>query len=155
MKIFFLFCYNYILQIKIWFQNRRAKERRGSRKEKYTKYTDKSSDEDDNDTQEYSTSNLDNANDFLSSCRFTGTENISEERRQCRFLNQTEPLSIRADRTSPSSSCLFDPRTHHEIRPSVSPSEWRMTNTTGSSFLPSIDVSPLTGNVNFDFELRL
>ena len=156
-----MFCYNCslsyflsVLQIKIWFQNRRAKERRDTKKETYREQADI---DDHNDTNKYSPSALDNTSEFLTSCRYTGSENISEERRfssgQCRFSNQSETRNINENNTSSSMTYLLQARDCLQATPSISPPDWRMS--AGSSFLQTVDVSPLTGNVNIDFELRM
>jgi hypothetical protein len=144
-------------QIKIWFQNRRAKERRDSRKGKYTEHKGNSSVEEDDKAHEHSHSSLDNANEFFTSCCLTGSEKRIEEGRfntgQCRFSKQTESHGICANGTTSSRSCLFESRDERCIKPSVSPTEWRVP--TGNSFMPIENVSPLIGMVNIDKELRL
>jgi hypothetical protein len=145
----------YLFQIKIWFQNRRAKERRDSRKGKYTEQKGNTSVEEDDNAHGHSASSLDIANEFFTSCRFIGSENEVERFNtgHCRFIKQTENHGICANGTTSPRSCLFESRDERCIKPSVSPTGWRVP--TENSLMPIVDVSPLIGMVNIDKELRL
>ncbi|XP_045206465.2 homeotic protein caudal-like [Mercenaria mercenaria] len=139
-------------QIKIWFQNRRAKERRDSRKSKDTEQTGMCN-EDDNSVDKPSPKSLAGAN-FSTSCRFTGNGAQSEERLyssgQCRFINHSESDRFSTNRSS--NACLFESRDSESLRNPVTPFELSTSNE--NKFIPSLDVSPLTGNLSFAFGMR-
>ncbi|XP_045206464.2 homeobox protein CDX-4-like [Mercenaria mercenaria] len=140
-------------QIKIWFQNRRAKERRDSRKSKEIEQTGKCN-EDDNSVDKPFPNSLAGTN-FSTSCRFTGNAAQSEERLyhsgQCRFINHSESDRFSTNRSS--NACLFESRDSESLTHSVTPFE--LNRSVENKFITSLDVSPLTGNLNFDFGLRL
>ncbi|XP_045206391.2 homeobox protein CHOX-CAD-like [Mercenaria mercenaria] len=138
-------------QIKIWFQNRRAKERRDSRKGKDTEQTGNGTEVDNNTIDSLAGA------DFSTSCRFTGSEVQSEEMLyssgQCRFMNKSESGETNTFRSASSNACFFTSRDSGALRHSASP--LGLSALTENRFLSSLDVSPLTGNLNFDIELRL
>ncbi|KAL4218454.1 hypothetical protein ACF0H5_023189 [Mactra antiquata] len=142
-------------QIKIWFQNRRAKERRESRRSQDNSDEDNTvnTEEDYVNTENNSsvlTTNTSN-NCRLSSCRFD--ENIP-------IIDNTTPSGTRQDDytqhilTSDNfipyeNTCMRSMRPISEQRYSLSPSE--MMNSTLQQSISSNNVSPL--NVNMDFGL--
>ena len=131
-------------QIKIWFQNRRAKERRGNRK---SSDADTCSPPYSEETRTETTSSV--VTSQFTSCRFAGNETSPTSNfntGQC--LHQPCSTEYQAGDLK-----SLDNEIGSRFGLPISPSEW---NTSPSNdFVPQFNVSPLTVNMDFRFGQRL
>lgn len=158
---FFLF----LFQIKIWFQNRRAKERRESKKSESTNSSCQKNPENDQDTVP-----VDNMKGTsisqLPSCRYaqhqTSTPNAEDQAAAPDARLQTtkhngynrdsflfaQPLQV----SKPATDLLEElERSHFDVP--ISPSDW--SSASSSEYVHQLNVSPLTVNADFGLVPRI
>lgn len=142
------FCFLSI-QIKIWFQNRRAKERRDNRKSSDAESSSPPKVEEKENKPKESSQRF--MTSQYSSCRFPAYQASPEPEYstgQCLY----QPCSSTTGSQSGTTNTSGDlPESSLELP--ISPSQWNTAHIDG--FVPQLNVSPLTVNIDFGFGPRL